>query len=61
MGGNRVGVGQVETLVPELAEIGVGVWVGVLVTNGNADGGAVGDDARTGNVREDDNVASALI
>ena len=53
MGVNGVCVGPVETLVLELVEIGVCVLVGVLV--------AGGDDARAGNVGEDDNVTSALI
>lgn len=61
MGGNGVSVGQVETLVLELIEIGVCVLAGVLVATGNAEGLAVGDDARAGNVGEDDNVASVLI
>ena len=61
MGGNGVSVGQVETLVLEFIEVGVCVLVGVLVTNGNTDGVADGDNARAGNGGEDDNVASVLI
>jgi hypothetical protein len=61
MGGNGVCVSQVGTLALELVEIGVGVLVDVLETNGNADGVPVGDDARAGKVGEDDNVASALL
>lgn len=52
---------QVETAVLELIERGVCVLVGVLVPNGNAGGVAVGDNARAGNVGEDEIVASALI
>ena len=52
---------QVETAVLELIEMGVCVLVGVLVTNGNAGEVAVGDDTRTVNVGEDDDVASAMI
>lgn len=61
MGDNGVCVDQVETLLLESVERGVGVLVSVLVTNGNADGVAVGDSARADNVGEDDNVASTLI
>lgn len=61
MGGNGVSVVQVEAFVLELVEMGVCVLVGVLVTNGNPDGVAMGEDASEGNAEGDDNTTSALI
>ena len=52
---------QVATAVLELIEMGVWVGVGGSVTIGNAEGVAVGDEARAGKVGEADNVAAALI
>jgi hypothetical protein len=54
-------VGQEGILVSVLIEIGVKVWVGVFVIDGDGVDVAVDDDVSLGNVREDDNVASALI
>jgi len=54
-------VDQVEIAVLELIEMGVCMLVGVLVTNGNAGGVAVGDDTRTVNMGEAGDVAFAMI